>query len=615
MAIAQEALTLAEDLKNLQAQALLHDEMAAIYRRAGLWENAIKHYAESALIWENTGKLKKFATSVANKGYTFYQMGVDSLASSNLEQALELFIKKDDTIGILKVESMYTGYLMGRRKWDLAEKHLDSAFKIFDQIKSPLLLDSLINGSDSRFARLSINYARLLRSKKEYERAVEVDMDAIKTLQANGNRSKVIDVYYNLSFLYMNWGEDTGNDALFNQAENYLILCQDYFENSTQAQERQMGLMDVYINFGGLYRRTGDYERSLEYLRKALVLAEQLEEDDDISLIHDMFFRTYKIMGDYEKALTYNEKFHKLEFNLAKAKADERIALSDISYNAIYAKKEAEIANYKLNLRKSQQQRERIFSISLALGLLGISIFLWYLSRNRRKEIYRQQRRNKQQMLDLVTSHTIQNTNIKINSQLKERKKIARNLHDDLGATLSTAKMSLEGMHKSLPHSLGTIYDQTHHLLEKAVNATRDISHSLISNKQTDFSLVEQIKETAEAISLTKKLVIDFQYINLDTHSWDPETEQDLYMIIQEIIQNTIKHADAHSLTIQLNKIEDQLLLVTEDDGKGFDAENEKKQGMGLENMSERVSKLKGTMDIDSQYGIGTTIVMEFPLS
>ncbi len=201
-----------------------------------------------------------------------------------------------------------------------------------------------------------------------------------------------------------------------------------------------------------------------------------------------------------------------------------------------------------------------------------------------------------------------------LESQEKERKRLASELHDSVGAMLSATKLNLNFL-KSLGDDTETkqSLDETKGMIDETIDTVRRISKDLLPSSLEKFGLVEALKEFCDKISTPKTEVI-FQ--NDDKQlSLKKEQELPLYRLVQEIVNNALKHADAKSVIISINQ-DPRFSLVITDNGKGFDVQATKKdinKGVGLYNIENRVNMLRGQVELTSVLGQGTTYKVVIP--
>lgn len=206
-----------------------------------------------------------------------------------------------------------------------------------------------------------------------------------------------------------------------------------------------------------------------------------------------------------------------------------------------------------------------------------------------------------------------QRTQAVLEAEERERVRIAQDLHDGIGQTLAAARMTL-GNYVSQKKVDAEELKNSLHLLEDSIREVREISHNMMPGSLTKFGLSSALKQFVNKINALDTLKVDLQVVGLKERL-DEKTEMMLYRIVQEIVSNTIRHADATKVSIELIKHDGELILIVEDNGKGFDTENKENQGIGLKNIATRVEYLNGYVNFDSMIGRGTSVVVEIPLS
>ena len=195
-----------------------------------------------------------------------------------------------------------------------------------------------------------------------------------------------------------------------------------------------------------------------------------------------------------------------------------------------------------------------------------------------------------------------------------ERKRISRELHDGLGNMLATLKLQLEllGTKLKSPESKMQLGYSTL-LLHEACNTVRTISHNMCSGALLQYGLIGALRNLEEILTASMKYRVTFK-LPCNWRSPGQETELVLYRILQELIGNIIKHANATEVSVELLQRSDGITIKVKDNGDGFDLEAvRKKDGIGLNNLELRVKGLSGTLLFDSHTGKGTTVIALIP--
>ncbi|WP_462250666.1 sensor histidine kinase, partial [Ferruginibacter sp.] len=178
----------------------------------------------------------------------------------------------------------------------------------------------------------------------------------------------------------------------------------------------------------------------------------------------------------------------------------------------------------------------------------------------------------------------------------------------------SGVKFSLSNMKDNLiitPDNM-TVFERSLDMLDTSIKELRRVAHNMMPELLTKFGLDEALKEYCNSINATNLLSVKYQSIGMDTRL-EKSGEIIIYRIIQELLNNIMKHAAAKEATVQVVKEEGRLSIIVEDDGKGFDtALIKNNKGAGLTSIQSRVDYLKGQLEIHSETGKGTLVNIEF---
>jgi len=202
-----------------------------------------------------------------------------------------------------------------------------------------------------------------------------------------------------------------------------------------------------------------------------------------------------------------------------------------------------------------------------------------------------------------------------IQTEEKERKRFAKDLHDGLGPLLSTVKMSVSSL-SQMKQDEGSreIVENTELVINEAIKSLKEISDNLSPHVLNNFGLIRALNNFSNKINITKTIRINLES-NLKDERFDSNVEVVLYRVVCELINNTIKHAKAKKIDISLTKSDDYLTIVYQDDGKGFNVakviEQPASSGMGFSNIYSRINSLKGEINIESEHKKGTWVTIK----
>lgn len=352
------------------------------------------------------------------------------------------------------------------------------------------------------------------------------------------------------------------------------------------------------------------YRNKLEDAEKELKAALKIaEENEFIDLQHDIYetFSDLKFLQRDFKANTYYT---------SKADSIDRIRQEDEhaqAYIEFEKKYETEKKETQIKLQQAQlKQKSTInyFLIGSLIALLSISFLIYRIYRNRQKL-------QQQRIIDLEKEKQLQATESILKAQEDERSRIAKDLHDGLGGLLSGVKYSLNNMKENviLSSENALSFERTVDMLDSGIQELRRVAHNMMPENLVKFGLDIAMKDYCTSITNTGKLHINYSSFGMENFNAETNVSVTVYRIIQELINNTMKHANATDSIVQLANENNMLHVTVEDNGKGFDVENINNfKGAGWTNIQNRITYLKGKIDIESNEKNGTSIVVEIPL-
>jgi signal transduction histidine kinase len=320
--------------------------------------------------------------------------------------------------------------------------------------------------------------------------------------------------------------------------------------------------------------------------------------------------------NDYKKALEY-AALNKQYADSATNSATQLVTLS-LESKYQHQKKEKEIAELtsmaaEKELAIIKRNRMLMISIITAVTLLLVISLLYRNSKQKQTIAEKEQRLQQEHILFLQRQQQVVSLQSMLNGQETERTRIARDLHDGLGGLFSTVKMNFSALqheHDVLQHD--QLFQKSYDLVDTASTELRRIAHNMMPEVLMKLGLIQAVQDMCAAISAGKLLQVSMQAYGMHQRL-NASTEIMLYRILQELINNIIKHAQATEAIIQFNKDGSRLTVTVEDNGRGFNMQEvDTTKHTGMETIKTRVHYLNGNINIDSQNGIGTTILMEF---
>ncbi|MEO3403289.1 sensor histidine kinase [Mucilaginibacter sp. CAU 1740] len=525
------------------------------------------------------------------------------LASQLKKQATAAFLLK--TIG--------NCYYQGGRN-DSAAHYYNAATEAFWGLHNQ---DSL----STQYTELANCFIKL----KNHNKAIELYNKALSVAPKTGSRQQFMAALSQLASLY----ETTGNYhealSLFRQSfdiSDSLTLAEKTKENTSEAYshnfmgdvmgsikqkneteaeilktiETKRSLNDTlalsinYFNLGILYKNKRMYGPALNALQNSLQFAAQIHYTDIQSSAANEIADLFEQQGDYQQSLVYLKKH--MALNALSNSADSK-TVDELQTKYEITQREDQVLKQQFEITKRNYWMAGIFIFILLMLFAGV---LYY------KQLRLRQRNAAMQAI--------------IATEESERRRIAQDLHDSVSQIMSAAKINLTVIGDELPFANDdqkNRFKKAIDLVDHGFKEVRTISHNMMPWALHKTGLAQVIKQFIANID-TGLIAFNFFSKGFDA-PFDDTTEIILYRVLQESINNVMKHANADRLDISLIRTDEDISLTIEDNGKGFDTGNpEVYSGMGLNNLKSRINFLKGKVEFISEPGKGTLVSVYIPL-
>jgi len=368
-----------------------------------------------------------------------------------------------------------------------------------------------------------------------------------------------------------------------------------------------------YNNQAQQYKTLIQYNKAALYYKKSDSLPLTKNKAKTKVIFYTNMTELYQLNKDYKNASYYAMKLNALKDSINSTR--QNIAISEIKEKYDNEKLRAD----KLELEAKRLQNRNYLIATLSLLLLGsiLSFFIFKNSKKKRLLAEKDKEIEHQKVTSLLKEQELIGINAMVVGQEKERKRIAEDLHDDIGSALTTLKLHLENFKYNKEKdafSEEKMLQDTGKLLDETYLKVRSMAHAKNSGVFANQGLLVAVQNMANKIASANKLSIEVIDFGLDKRI-DNTLELTSFRIIQELITNIIKHAQATTASIQLNLFDDMLNIIIEDNGIGFDINTIKlKQGMGLQSIKTRIEHLEGSFEVDSKKGKGSTFIINLPI-
>lgn len=622
--IYQEVLDISKKNKDYEGVSRGYNNLAYIARMKGNNSKAIQYIYEKI---KNDEKINK----PENNGYSYQQLAVIYLRNSdwnnaqkNIDLSSDSFKKTNDERNLGINMQLRSVIYEGKGDYKNSINELKNALKISEKLQ------------DKR--TVAIIYNEIGRNYDLSQNPDEAETNYKKSLEIH----KEINLQKTLPSLLISYGKSQlAQNKMSESKENFIkgLDLAKKMKSAINEKEAYDALSDWYI-------KNGDSDNAIKYKKEFLKMNDSLLNDKNNKLLSELNVK-YETEKKENKINLLNSENKANKINLAKNKLQLQNNLLEINtqnlkienQNLQLDKQNLEISNKNLEIHNNQdeisRQKQAIInkeqkiklldaenkvkkleiekkntSLMVLLGSLFTLLLLTYLFYNRykikqeaklQKEIIHQQ--------DLATKAVM-------NAEDNERKRMATHLHDGVGQLLSAVNMNVGVLddYKSDDTNFSKILERTKNILDEAMTDVRTLSHQIMPNMLIKNSLSNALRDLIEK-SNSPKLHISLKMEGLKDNL-DENIQIVMYRIIQECINNTIKHAEAKSVNISVIQNENVIKSEIVDDGIGFNPLkiSSKSDGLGLENITSRIDYLKGKININSAEGKGTSIKVEIPL-
>jgi len=240
--------------------------------------------------------------------------------------------------------------------------------------------------------------------------------------------------------------------------------------------------------------------------------------------------------------------------------------------------------------------------IMVALALAFITFFFYSQRKLWQEEMRRQQ-------LELKHQEELLHGTILVQEQ--ERKRIAENLHDDIGSKLNALSLYMNQLVQG-QSAVASLLPDMKKIIKATAETTRRISHELLPPTLENFGLVEAIQELCNTYDQSKDLQVHFSVEEDKGRLQDPTVEMNLFRIVQELISNSTRHGKATEISVQLWQGAEKVQLHYRDNGIGFDvAKMQQQKGLGMKNIYSRLNMIKAMMEVESEREEGAQFYIE----
>jgi two-component system, NarL family, sensor kinase len=582
----EEAIKLSRKLKYRKMEAACLVWKGGYYKSAQKIDSAFAYIDSGIQVVNNSGDIRlKYS-----KAFGYYLKGMIYENQENLYVALQNYFEAlknyDSTLAFMQ-KSIYSRIAIIYQTLNNDDKALEY-YKLAD-------IGAYTAIAEIYFKRNDLSDAKFY-------------LDKLKSLMPDTVNTQFTGSYYSLL------GNISEKQKQPDSALIYLKEALKYFKYNRFMHTDPIA--NVLNDITRLEMKKGDMAKAKDYAAQALAAAKESNHKETMA-------GALKAMAEYDNK-TGNPSVAYQALQQATMLNDSVLTEANIkqanTLAAIYENDKKEKAITQLQADKKiqaaavkQKSLLNIVFITALAALLITGILLFRNVKHKQMLGTQQQLIQRQKITQLEKEKQLMAVEAMLKGQEEERARLAKDLHDGLGGMLSGVKISFSNMKENMIMDAANlaIFEKSIAKLDSTIEELRKVSHNLMPEALVKFGLKSAVKDFCDSMQSSDNVKIVCEQSGTERELGNI-VDVNVYRIIQELVSNAVKHAEAEQILLQVIKTPNKVLITVEDNGKGFEINAlEETKGIGLANIKYRVNYLKGTIEINSKPGDGTTVNIE----
>jgi len=538
-------------------------------------------------------------------GAVQYCYGNIQLRKGNIAGAIQFYIK-----ALQILESVNNKLMLIRTNNNLANAYLFMNVLDKAEFYEKKCLKILEETNDLNSLPLAnITMAAILIEQKKYKETLPYILKAQKIGLLSNNYNILFLSYGDLGLYYADLAKD------YKQAINYNLKALEYGKKVDNPWVKTKFIS----NLAYCYFKNNQFEKARITSRIAYHLSDSLKYNDvKFGALYNLAISEAP-MGHYKEAYNHLLLSYDLKDSITSVENYKQINNLEALYQS--EKKENEISKLKENQKTSslslKKKNTTIYALFVTLALFFGAAFSINRGIQHKRIIGKKENElQKHKIRELENERMLLATQSVLMGEENERKRLARDLHDGLGGLLSGVKTSLNHVKGTVILSNESVgdFNQALGMLDSSITELRRVARNMMPEALMRLGLKDTLTDFCSELNKVNSMQIDFQFYG-QFKRVDSNLEINLYRIIQELVNNAIKHSEAKELVVQMIQEANRLCFIVLDNGKGFDLKDiEHKKGIGLASIKSRVESFNGQFEINSKPNKGTEITAEFML-
>ncbi len=598
-------LKLSEQLEksnnNYKGLLAVYNTKALLFKKNEFYDEALENYKIALTIKDSSITKKQQGRTHVNIANVYARKNIYDSAIHHYQKSL--LLNKEEIIGrqtIVTYGNLGNVYSLSNN-YKLAEFYYTKALNHYKE-----------TGNIAQEAKLYNNLGALFYEKSDDEKSLAYFKKSIALKEKIADSFLLAQGYLNIAELYVEKNTDL--------AINYLDKASLFFN----AEKNSSYIAKIHISKATIYQNNDQIGKAKQELAKAIALSKKSSNLAVKSYLAKKQSEFAFSEGNFKKAYEHQLIYEVLNDSVFNEQKLWEMAASEKEYHSQVKKAEIsllekdralaeEIASRKESENKKLYAYLFAFAIILCLVVI-IAIYFYKLKKAASQLAIQQEIVLKQKIQNLVDNQEIEIINATLSAKKKEKEEISKELHNNIGSLLTSVKFHFQAFDKNIIEAHdGTkkLYEKTNQILDNVTDEVRNISHRFDKDPIPEFNLENAITNFSKKVE-NQRLKVHTTIHGLESFK-NSQISIFIFRILQELVNNVLKHAAASELSINITRNTDQINMMVEDNGKGFDIQKEE-SGIGLKNLKKQLATIDGSCHIDSNESRGTIINIDIPI-
>jgi signal transduction histidine kinase len=589
---ALKAKDVAEEIKDSSQLSDAYNTLGATFFRKGEYSSSLEYNNKALEIRKHLNDIRGMGGSHSKIGIVYTDQGLYDDALFHQLKALDLFIQSEDITAEAQTYNNICQIYSYLDNLDMAIAYANKCIKIYQEVDYPY-------GEASAVANLAIYYEK----REMLDSCIFFLIKAKDIFESINDKVDVATSENTIGLYYRKLGNNEQGLKHYQKAYDISVAIEDYASVSQYGANLAATLLDLDQN-----------NKAFDYYNKSLELAKDMTIQRVERQCYDGLANFHEKTGNYKEALGYRRLYDEINKIITGEEIQKEMIQADAKFqNTLNQKllaeqklvisekeKEQQIANNIIAENQLKIKSTQLWwTITISFVFLGLVFFLWYS--NKRKLTMQKE------FSDSLAKEKELGLQMTLEGQEQERQRIAKDLHDGVVQEIVAIKFDVAKIkEEELQHELLQ-------RLDKTANEVRNISHQMMPFALKELGLMAAAKDLLERLLIPSGVQYEFNEVGDFTKRLPEKIEVSLYRILQELVNNVLKHSKANNVSVTFSKRNGNLLLVFEDNGRGMQV-GVKMNGLGMTSLDSRVKMLKGKIEFESEVQSGTTAIVNIPL-